>query len=205
LTTLFDELVAPIGHGQHRNLVAFIRGLAVFWDRRIFYRETLRTFYQALHVTGDAIPEAAIGRLIDLPMGRHAQANDFFDNMLARPRTIAVGDQQDVSILSVVAGPPAAGAVADARVDPLPDYDGLDDNAEDNTVARVRHDWSRDARVQPADNDRSIESVLGPPPVDNRALGLSDESIQTFTDPQGVSLSDGSAEASQEKKKARKK
>ncbi len=65
-------------------------------------------------------------------------------------------------------------------------------------------DWSRDARAQKADYDRSIESVLGPPPVDNRALGLSDESIQSFTDPQGISLSDGSA-ASQEKKKAHKK
>jgi hypothetical protein len=98
LTGLLDALLAPVDHDFHRFLLKNILHF-VFGDRRITgerLREKLISNYQCLDVTGDAIPEAAIGRLINLPMGRHRRAVEVIDTMLiARPRRIAGNEQQD--------------------------------------------------------------------------------------------------------------
>jgi hypothetical protein len=192
LTNLFEELLVPIDNGKRQALLQFIL-VYVFGDHRMFTRENLRDFvrpfYRLLDVTGDAIPEAAIGRLIDLPMGRHARAIEIIDNMLARPNGIAVDDQQeeelsDISSLTSLTEPQTAGVEVDAQVDDsLPGNDGINDDTEDNTVALVLHDWSRDAQAQEADNDRSSKSFPRPVPVDNHSLGLFEESIDTIPDP----------------------
>jgi hypothetical protein len=108
--------------------------------------------YQVFDVTGDAVPQDAIGRLIELRMGRHARAVELIDimlaamraAMLARPRMIAVHEQQDENDSGLpaasVPGHPAAGAVADAQVGFPHDNDVIDDNTEGNTAARVRRE-----------------------------------------------------------------
>jgi hypothetical protein len=177
-------------------------------------RERLRLEYQLLDVTGDAVPQDAIGRLIELRMGRHARAVRLIDimlaAMLARPRMIDVHEQQnendsDLTAASVP-GHPAAGAVAHAQMDVANDNDVIDGN-ENNSVLQIQRDFAQGvdpvALVQP-DNDGNSGSGSGPLPADNdeecSSYGIAPSSVEEGAT--AVSACDESKGSNEKKRKA---